>query len=161
VNKSFFSQTYKGRYFKGEFKRLPLGWPTKNNFVEVPLGWIAVRHDWVVFKKDRRVLTGRLYRIRSQQGFTTYRFLRLMPNLKGARTMQPAEIVMDWDGWLDLSGRPEEVPDKLELEFSPVPRLLTPVFFTKHPDPTHRLAATLAWFSVMLTVAFGLVTFFQ
>lgn len=122
----------------------------------IPVGWFVISHRLIHQKHDRVLAHGRWFRIEGPGG-RIYRILRFSPNLKSSTP--DAEIIIDWQGWLDLHGRVENIKVALELEISGVRWWQTPVLAVAHPDPAVRVAGVLGLVSVALGVLSILLTF--
>jgi hypothetical protein len=131
---------------------------------DLPLGWFVINWRWFgnFSKNERRKMYGKWFRIRSTYG-VTYRCLRFATN--GLRkTAEDAEskdqIVLDWEGWIRLSGYGDHEREVLEL----VIRRATfrEVLFAawKHPEPAYRLSFRISIIALLvglfsLAVAIG------
>jgi hypothetical protein len=137
--------------FKGIFTRIsPHAFSTRAEF---PAGWFAVSWRWIAECCHRRRGHGKWCKITSEHG-SIYRVLRFSAELPGSPLAGTGEIVLDWDGWLYLHGRADDVDKPLELTVSAARWWAFPQFALAHPDPTIRLAGLLA----LLSVALGLLS---
>jgi hypothetical protein len=123
-------------------------------------GWFAISFRWLESKKDRRLATGRWCRIRV--GPTQiFRVLRFNASLSCDSNNSTGGIVLDYDGWLELSGFAEEVPESLDIEITKARKHEYIYCVLKHPDPAYRLSGWLGVISVVLGligVALGLLS---
>lgn len=117
--------------------------------VGIPAGWFVVSHKIMPAKGERRLAHGAWYCIKGPGG-SVYRILRFSPNLRWENPT--SEIVIDWQGWLDLNGRAEDVTGPAELEILNVRWWKTPVLAVAHPDPAVRMAGVLGLISIGLGV---------
>lgn len=141
--------------FEGTFSFVSTGQLSEES--QLTLGWFAVSHHWFSGERDgksakkrRRLAYGRWYKILSEDS-SAYRVLRFSPQLEfddGRR----GQMVVDRVGWLELSGRPAEEPEEMDLEIRPLKfwERLNPAFF--HPDPAYRLASWIALLSLGLGI---------
>jgi hypothetical protein len=106
-------------------------------------------HRFINDKKDRRLATGRWHRIATGEKHI-FRVLRFNPSLLGTLNEKEGSIIIDYDGWLQLSGYPEEVPTRLDLVITKAKFYEFPLCAISHPDPAHRLAGWLAIISLLL-----------
>lgn len=118
---------------------------------ELKLGYVAISHHWVADKKQRRLLTGRWVKIRCGKE-TIYRVLRFSPQVSCDKNNKSGGIVIDYDGWLELSGYSEDSAQTLAVEIFPSRLGAATLGAIRHPDPTHRLACQLAYISLFLGV---------
>lgn len=124
--------------------------------VGIPLGWVVVHHDHIPGKSDRRKAHGAWFEISSDRG-KVYRMLRFSPRLKKGIGTNPADLVIDWVGWIDLHDRDEDVDGVLTLKLRRVPLWKRPRAYLEHPDPAIRLSGWLGWTSIIL----GLIALFS
>lgn len=137
---------------KAIFERIPPGVTVDEKKIEdLATGWFAVSHLLVDKKKERREAYGTLYRIKSANG-SIYRFLRFSPRLKGSLKKVEGQILIDWNAWLDLSGRSEHVSKNILLEIRKANWF--EIFFhsTTFPDPTYRHAMQISRISLYLGI---------
>jgi hypothetical protein len=136
----------------GSFKRRS---PPGESFGNLPMGWLALSHKWLDGKENRRLSRGRWHRVECPSTKKViHRSLRFHPNLKGPAE-QPAEIWIDWDGWLVLSGRSPDEEQELDLRISAARWWEWARLHETHPDPSYRLAARIAWILGILSIALG------
>lgn len=130
------------------FKRVsPLEFAQK---VGIPMGWFLVSHRLLPKMKDRRELHGKWCRIESNRGIV-YRVIRFSPRLQSAGT-EARDIVIDWQAWIDLYGREEDVSSPIELTVTKARWFQYPVLGLRHPDPSYRLATLISLGSAVLGV---------
>jgi hypothetical protein len=93
---------------------------------------------------------------------SVFRVLRFEPTLKfepGSGETRPAgEIWIDWDGWIDLANRAEDMPRSMSLRIRRAPWWQTARLAEKHPDPAYRLAVRVAWILGLISILMGLVS---
>lgn len=131
---------------RGTFARLsPAAFAEK---LGIPLGWFVISHRWMAERQTRRLLHGKWFKISSATG-SVYRVLRFSANLAGTPG-KAGEIVIDYDAWLDLFGRVENVGGPLELEIRRARWWESLRLATSHPDPAFRLASWIAVLSLVL-----------
>lgn len=71
---------------------------------------------------------------------------------------QRREIVIDWQAWIDLYGREEDVSGPIELTVRKARWFQYPMLGLRHPDPSYRLATLISLGSAVLgliSVALG------
>lgn len=121
---------------------------------EIPAGWFVISYKLVECKKDRRLLHGRWFSIKSPNG-EIFRILRFSPHLEpksledGSKTK--GEIILDWPGWVELSGY-GEAKEPLDLVLEEAGWWRFPQLVMSHPDPMFRLAGLLGLISVGLGI---------
>jgi hypothetical protein len=144
-----------GYLMKGHFTRVsPAAFAER---VGIPAGWFVISHRWISDKSTRRLAHGRWFKIKSGEA-EVFRILRFSPNLEGSPAKGTGQIVMDWNGWLDLFGRADDVVGPIELEFSEARWWHFPRLAVSHPDPTVRMSGILALVSVGLGILSLLLT---
>lgn len=112
---------------------------------DLNLGWVAINFRLIEGKGPRRALYGKLVRIKSSDS-VIFRHLRFAPRLK------TNQILLDWNGYIDLSGRTGEEHPEMELEIRPA-NLFERLFSADtHPDPTYRDSMKLARYGIYLAV---------
>lgn len=119
---------------------------------QLPLGWFAISHRYVDDKKERRKAHGEWYRLKSKYG-TIYRVLRFSPRLKGSPRQKVGQVLMDWNGWLELTGYGDDEDGLIEIV---VERAAWWEYFhlaMSHPDPTYRHNSALAIVGLILGIA--------
>lgn len=145
------------KHFGSKFERSSVGsLPTGD---DVRDGWVAVSHLCVEDKKDRRTAYGRWYKIDNLRGdMCIYRILRFSPNLESPTTDGPAQVVLDWYGWLKLNNWPEDPPKKLQLRFEPCNtwEKIKAAWF--HQDQSYRLARRIAISLGTVSVLLGILS---
>ncbi len=131
-------------------------------------GWFALSHYLVPVKRDRRTARNVWYRIASVDSQNDvqciYRVLRFDPTLIAGSQEQdkPAEIDVDYQGWIELSGFAEKKPKTLQLLITRATAIGIVRGMLHHPDPSIRVASWLAAISVILSavgVGLGLSAF--
>lgn len=118
--------------------------------IGIPAGWFVISHRWLDEKKTRRLQHGKWFRLSSAEN-AVYRVLRFSPRLAGAPG-KSGEIVIDYEAWLDLFGRTEDVDGPLSLEIRVARWWELPRLATSHPDPAIRLAGWIALLSLVLGI---------
>lgn len=124
---------------------------------QLPLGWFAISHRYVDDKKGRRKAYAEWYRLKSKHG-TIYRILRFSPRLKGSPRQEVGQLLMDWNGWLELTGYGDGERETIEIE---VKRAKWWEYFhlaMSHPDPAYRHNSALAIVGLFLGVVSFLVS---
>jgi len=135
--------------------------PSECSGTMVGSGWFSVSHHWVASKKLRRVCTGHWFRIRSGSA-TIFRVLRFNAALEHDPNLQSGEIVLDYDGWLELSDFAEDTSKRLPVELEEARWYEYLHCIVKHPDPAYRLSGWLGIISValgVLGIILGLLAF--
>jgi hypothetical protein len=135
---------------EGQFSYLnPAEWFEKQSDKRglFPNGWFVISHQWVLgkdSKQKRRRPYGRLFAIESEQA-RIFRAIRFSPVLKGGAKAGNGEIVLDWGGWLALTGFPTEDINSISLKIRPA-KWWEEVFCAgpSHPDPAVRQASLIA-----------------
>jgi hypothetical protein len=119
---------------------------------QLPLGWFAISHRYVDGKKGRREAHGEWYRLKSKHG-TVYRVLRFSPRLKGSPKQEVGQLLMDWNGWLELSGYGDSEHEPIEIEVKKAAWWEYFHLAMSHPDPTYRHNSALAIVGLFLGIA--------
>jgi len=119
--------------------------------VGIPAGWFVVSWRWMPETLQRRAQHGKWYKITSKHE-SIYRVLRFSTKLNGGEVKGEGQIVMDWSGWIELSGFANNTNVELTLEITPVSWWKYLVCVLSHPDPIYRLASELAILSVALGI---------
>ena len=152
---------------EGRFRRLSRG---KSENYRLPMAGFAVSHLHIKPKSDRRKVRRQWWRIqRRDTNRHVYRTLSFHPPLKTEKwvlTSEAApednpEIILDWDGWVDLLEDDEEANESLDLSITLVrwwQFLSQARCLWRHPDPTHRLAGKVALISLFLGAVALVVT---
>ncbi|MHC3995717.1 hypothetical protein ACXWTF_12905 [Thiomicrolovo sp. ZZH C-3] len=120
------------------FRRSPPSAQTE----QLPLGWFALSHRYVGDIKERRKMHGEWFRLKSKEG-TIYRVLRFSPRLKGSERKEEGQLLIDWNGWLDLNGH-DTKDDAIEIEIAKARPWEYFHLALSHPDPTYRHNSVLA-----------------
>jgi|SRR6056297_320869 len=134
---------------KGKFTRLSPANFSEN--MDMPRGWFAISHLWMTNKRQRKLNHGKWFKIKSSKG-QVYRILRFSVDLAGDLNEGKGQIVVDWQGWLQLWDYAEDVSGEIDLTISKIGWWQYPRVFIAHPDPTYRLAAELRLLSVLLGI---------
>jgi hypothetical protein len=115
------------------------------------IGYVAISHHWVDDQAQRRLMTGRWVRIRSGQQ-SIYRVLRFNPQVICDKRLASGGIILDYDGWNELSGYVPDTPQTIPIVIDRSG--LGAAFWgaIRHPDPTHRLACQLAYVSLVIAL---------
>ncbi len=124
---------------------------------DLPQGWFAISHLFVEDKTARRKAYGQWHRIKTTHG-TIYRVLRFAPNLKGSAKQGEGEMLIDWNGWLSLTGL-GGADDSLEVEVEKAAWWEYFHLAFSHPDPMYRYNATFAFVGFALGVVSLAVAF--
>lgn len=135
--------------FSGSFTRMSPA--TFAESIGIPLGWFVIDWRWMPDKKQRRRNHGKVFQIQSGHG-TVYRVLRFSTKLKGSPTSGEGKMVIDWPGWLELSGFAEDVDGPLNLTVSRVAPWNRFMLIFSHPDPNYQLAGVLGLVSAFLGI---------
>ena len=139
---------------KGPFERIA---PDEEKKI-LPQGQVAVSHHLMPDKKQRRLAHGRLYAIKSAEG-RIYRALRFDPKLSAGKTEKPKQLLLDWQGWLALTGYAEEHTETIDLELRPVHWYELLNIGLTHPDPLYRQNTVVTIIAFWLGVVSLLATF--
>ncbi len=118
---------------------------------ELPLGWCAIYWrfiDGIDGMAERRKQHGRVWRI-SCDNRSIFRILRFSGNLQYAAG-SPAQIAVDYLGWLVLCDHEENLEASRKLSLRPAAWYECPLFAFKHPDLTYQLATWIAVISLFL-----------
>lgn len=143
------------RLAASEFERVNLVTQVGANSVQLDYGWFGLRHDVIDTKEARRKTYGRWFVIRSKCGERIYRRLRFSP------TLSRSEIAVDYEGWLQLTDWEGVTPSKLVLEIAPlriIDYVRLPVW---HPDEGIRIAAWIAYASLLISTVSLIVALLQ
>lgn len=116
-------------------------------FGELPHGWFVIRWNHVQSKTARRKAHGAWAVIQSDKG-RIYRVARYASNLK------QNEMVLDWVGWMDLQGRPDDIHQEYSLTVRKARWFDYPYIGAKHPDPAYRLS----FYVALMGVGLGIVS---
>lgn len=118
-------------------------------------GWVVIPYRLIDDKSERRKLHGNWIKLISKHG-AIYRVASFNGNMKGASaSADPAQIVIDWVGWLNLYGLKDEVDPPLEIEIRKA-RLYELIFvYFKHPEPFNRLTSWVSLSFAALGVVVG------
>jgi hypothetical protein len=121
--------------------------------IRLPLGFFRISHRIVNSSENTRYLTGRWCKITfPEQKKTIYRILRFDPQLSGKIDGEDAEILIDYDGWIELMGVEENLKGTAELEISEARGMGKIQCHLTHPDPTHRFASQIACLSIFISL---------
>ena len=146
---------------EGSFQRLSTG---KTENYRLPLAGFAVSHLYVKPLSNRRKVRRQWWRIkRKKTNRCIYRTLSFHPPLKTekwvlASEAEPednSEIILDWDGWVDLLEDNEKAEECLELSITLVrwwQVIQRAKCLWRHPEPTHRLTNRLGLLSLGLGI---------
>ncbi len=144
--------------FEGNFTRKSPAEFSKNGHL-LP-GWFVVSHRWVDEKKSRRLVHAKWCKI-TLGDQKIFRIIRFSTNLKGSLKSRSGDIVLDWQGWLQLNNFDEDVQTSLKLKIERV-RWYHAVFLPmSHPDPTMQLSGFLGLLSMVLglvSLALGIIS---
>ncbi len=114
------------------------------------LGWTAISHRYFEDKQSRRKAYGEVYKIKSKRG-TIYRNLRFSPKLKGSPKQKEAQLLIDWQGWIDLCeiGKESEAVEVSIKKANPFE-----VFYhtMSHPDPAVRHSVAIARVGLYISI---------
>lgn len=124
----------------------------------LPLGWVAISHRYVDDVKQRREMYGEWYRLKSKEG-TIYRVLRFSPRLKGTANAEEGQLLIDYNGWLELTGHSPKRNESVEIEITKAKRWQYMQLSLSHPDPTYRHNSVLALIGVGLGVLSLVISF--
>ncbi len=139
-----------------EFTRVS---PNKDGLIfVVPPGWFAISHRWIQSKGQRRMAHSKWFKITCGKVYI-FRALRFSANLRGGPSYSQGDIVLEWSDWLRLSHFSDDVPLVLNLVIYPARWWHFPWIAVSHPDPGNRLAAKIAFVSLVLGVISLLVSF--
>lgn len=123
-----------------------------------PEGSVAISHRFVTDKGGRRHSTGRWYKLRTvDDGRSIFRVLTFDPTLAGGTNPegageQPAELAIDWGGWLELIDHADETASPRQIEFTRARPWHFPRIAITHPDPVSRVALKVAAVAFVLGV---------
>lgn len=130
--------------------------------VTLPAGWFVISFRHVPGKDVRRKLYGKWCKISSESG-SIFRVLRFTGNLAFALE-NPAEIILDYSGWLELTGHDEDTKKEIELKIRRAKWYQYPSCAHSHPDPSYKLANWIALLSLglgLLSIALAIWAFFR
>ena len=139
---------------KAIFSRVP---PTDKT-EQLSLGWVAISHRWFNDKQTRRDAYGTVYKIKSKSGGVIYRNLKFSPRLKGSTSQGKGQILLDWQGWINLCEIEEEGG---EIELTIKKANVFQIFYHSmtHPEPAYRHSMALARVGVYISVVTLIVAF--
>ena len=123
---------------KAKFGRVP---PTAKT-EELALGWVAISHRWFEDKQSRRDAYGTIYKIKTKSG-TIYRSLKFSPRLKGSAKSGSGQILLDWQGWINLCELDTE-KSEVELKITKANMLERVYHSMTHPEPAYRHSMAVA-----------------
>lgn len=123
---------------KGKFERVPPSDRTE----QLTLGWVAISHRFLDDKQSRRGAFGKVYKIKSEHG-VIYRNFKFSPRLKGSAKKGEGQILLDWQGWLDLCNIECE-NDSIELSIKKANVFEEFFHSVTHPDPAYRHSMAVA-----------------
>lgn len=139
----------------GTFSRVPPG----DQSEELPAGYMTISHRWVEDAAMRRQMHGGFYKISSKEpdAKSIYRAIRFSPKLKGSSKQASGQTIIDWQGWIMLTGYADKQPHEIEINFTRVRWWQYPQIGLSHPDALYRFNTVLALISFYLgIVAFGI-----
>jgi len=146
--------------YSGTFSRKPLS--ANKEKQPVPTGWFVISSKLEKVTENRRKYRGKWFKIKSEKA-TIYRVLRYSPQLEGTlKNNQTKEIILDWDGWIELCGFEKDVDISLILEIKKAKWWELIRAGRMHPEPSYRLSTNLALLSVilgLLSVLLTIITF--
>ena|SRR5438034_1136524 len=117
----------------------------------LPVGWFALSPRWHPHKQDRRRFHGSWFVLQSEHAKIT-RILRYSPVLQGAPGAGHGDLVIDWSGWMQLTGYADDFSEPIDVAFRPATFIEKINAWYTHPDPTYRLAVGLGVVSLALGV---------
>lgn len=118
-------------------------------------GWITIPYRLVESVSERRQLYGQWVKLESDKG-SIYRIASFSGNMKGSlKNNEPAELVVDWSGWLELQGYADKVAETVQVRITKV-RLYEKILIYFQPfDPYARLAAGCSLMFTLIGVFLG------
>lgn len=123
-------------------------------------GVFVIRHSLIENSRLRRTLHGKWCEIKSDTQ-SVYRVIQFSPRLKGAaRDDAESEIIIDWQGWLRLSGYAETTPEALPLTIVTLPWWKQIFAAWHHPEPSMRLSSQIALSLGALSLFFAALSLF-
>ena len=150
---------------KRNFKRLS---PTAlNENTGLAAGWCAIswrlisEEKGISGKKKRRQAHGKWFKLSSKHG-SIFRNMRFSGSLKSDDDL-PAQIILDYVGWLILTNEAEDIHAPIELTIKRAKWYERPQMAVSHPDPAFRLASWIALLSLslgILSIVLALLPFF-
>jgi hypothetical protein len=78
--------------------------------------WFTISHRFLEDKVDRRMTTGKWFRLRTTHG-TIFRILRFDPQMAYSDKDGKADVFIDYHGWLKLISYAENVDVTEDVEF--------------------------------------------
>lgn len=128
------------------------------NAEQLALGWFAISHRFIEGKKTRRNSYGVIYKIKSKDGSVIYRTLRFSPRLKGSTRTGEGQILLDWQGWINLSDIDTE-KEALELKITKA-NLFGRIYHSmSHPDPIYRHSMKVARIGLYISLISLILSF--
>lgn len=144
----------KGKTMKAKFTRIA---PSKN-VEQLALGWFAISHRFIQGKNERRKSHGVIYKIKSKDGSVIYRTLKFSPRLKGSVNTGEGQILLDWQGWINLTDIDTE-NDAIELKISKA-NLFGRIYHSmSHPDPIYRHSMKVARIGLYISLISLILSF--
>lgn len=126
--------------------------PTTEQMDALQIGWFAISYKYISDKKARRKLHGQWCRVQTKYG-SVYRVMKFSTELKGlADNSEDGEILIDWHGWLKLTGYGECEKEAIQVN---VRKAYWWEYFhlgLSHPDPTYRQNSVLALIGLFLGI---------
>ena len=143
----------------GTFSRIPPGDTTE----ELPMGYITVSHRWIKDAITRRRTHGGFYKITSalDDSKAIYRAIRFSPRLKGSSKQKSGQVIIDWQGWIMLTGYRDKMPDEVKLTFKRVHWWQYPQIGLTHPDALYRFNSVVALISFYLGIVAIVISYVQ
>lgn len=112
-------------------------------------GWVVIPYRLIENKSERRKLHGHWIKLTSENG-SIYRVASFNGNMKGTNgNDEPAQLVIDWVGWLRLHGHKDDVNPPLEVKIRKAKFYEMAIAYFKHPEPFNRLTS---WVSLLFTL---------
>ena len=118
--------------------------------------WVAVSHRFLETKDERRNAYGRWVKISSAEG-SIYRVIRFSPRLKSKG--KDTQILIDYAGWLVLTGFDEDTNKPLELTIKKASIFCYLHMALTSPEPLQRNNTVLALIGLALGVISLVVSF--
>lgn len=117
-------------------------------------GYFVISYNFVKDKDERRYQHGKWYEIKSEHA-SIFRALKFDGSLT-SDPVKPAEIVLDYIGWLELIGRASDIRQEVPLTIRSARWYQYPKLAISQPDLTFRLSI---WVG-LISLSLGLLSLF-
>ncbi|HPM48104.1 MAG TPA: hypothetical protein PLW78_10245 [bacterium] len=132
-------------------------------------GWLVISYRWASedTKSERRRKYGRWYEIKSENG-RIFRVMSFSGSIEGNYVNEKkcfiGDIVVDWAGWIELTGYSGEEKKQIEVQIRQIRKWQYILCAFSHPDPNYRLSALLGLLSLflgLLSLVFAIIPFIK